>query len=196
MNHSPGTFKEQVSGPNNSYRLPLSAIFLLLLTAIILFTRSHYLLMGADELGFGLSWIDANYSLAHFIHIELTTPVSFDPLFYNAIVYFAIHHFGGAALAMRLPSICGWLAMDLCLFYFVRRIAGERSALIALALPALLGVFVYGFQARPYGPLLGISACALICWQTATRRTSSRTLPLAVLPSASFSTSTSSSIPC
>ena len=39
----------------------------------------------------------------------------------------------------------------------------------------------YSIQARPYGLLLGLSALAMLSWQTATRRDSRRTLALVIL---------------
>jgi hypothetical protein len=77
--------------------------------------------------------------------------------------------------------MCGYLLMQVCLFYFVRRIASEDAATFALAFPALMGVSSYAVQGRPYGLLLGLSALAMLSWQTATHRDSRRTLALVIL---------------
>jgi hypothetical protein len=71
--------------------------------------------------------------------------------------------------------------MQACLFYFVRRIASERAAIFALAFPALMAVSSYAVQGRPYGLLLGLSALAMLSWQTVTCNDSLRTLALVVL---------------
>lgn len=51
----------------------------------------------------------------------------------------------------------------------MRRIADEKAATVALAIPALAGTVVYSVVSRPYGLWLGLSALAMLCWQTATR---------------------------
>lgn len=157
-------------------RLP--AIAFLLLSAAIELIRSHYQLLGMDEYGFGLLGICRGSSFARLIHIQLTKPLSFDPIGYNALIYGAIHYFGTSALVMRLPSIVGYLLMQVCLYWMVRRIANEWTATVALALPALMGVVVYSIEARPYAVMLGFAALTMLCWQTAARRNAGRTLAL------------------
>jgi hypothetical protein len=158
--------------------MPLPAVAFLLLSAAIAVVRSHYEVLGIDEYGFGLLGIARNSNFARLVHIQLTRPVSFDPIGYNALIYGVIHYFGTGALAMRLPSITGYLLMQVCLFFFVRRIANESAATAAMALPALMGVVSYSVEARPYAVLLGLSALAMLCWQTAARRERGRTLAL------------------
>jgi hypothetical protein len=60
--------------------------------------------------------------------------------------------------------------MQLCLFYFVRNLAGQRAGLVAMAIPSLTWTLYYAAEGRPYGLLLGSTAMALLCWQVATRR--------------------------
>lgn len=159
--------------------MPLSAIAFLILTASIALLWSHYQLLWSDELCAILT--GSISSLGRLIHIELTAPISFDPIGYNALIHGVIYLFGASALALRLPSMCGYLLMQVCLFYFVRRIATERAATFALAFPAVVGISFYSVQGRPYGLLLGLSALAMLSWQTATRRNSQRTGVLVVL---------------
>ena len=140
---------------------------------------SHYQLMWADE--FCALLTDGVPQLTRVIHIQATTPLSLDPLVYNVCAHVAIDVFGAGAFAIRLPSMCGYLLMQICLFYFVRRITSERAATFAMAFPALVGVVSYSVQARPYGLLLGLSALAILCWQTVTRRESNRAVALAAL---------------
>lgn len=170
------------SEANESHRrfriagMPLSAIAFLILSATITLIRSHYQLLWADE--FGVLYTVSISSVARYIHILLTNPVMFDPLVYSILAHASICLFGAGAFAIRLPSMCGYLLMQVCLFYFVRKIATERAATFALAFPSLMGVASYAAQARPYGLLLGLSALAMLSWQTATRRDSRRTLAL------------------
>lgn len=173
-----------ISGRKCGFRIagmPLPAIALLFLSVVIALVWSHFRFLAGDEFGFGLLSIDSSSSFVRLIHIELTKPVSFDPPGYNALIYGVIRFFGTGALAMRLPSICGYLLMQVCLFYFVRRIATERAAIFAMGLPVLMGVALYSILARPYGVLLGLSALAMLSWQTAARRDSQRTAALWVL---------------
>lgn len=161
--------------------MPLAAIALLFLSVVMLLVWSHFRLLSGDEFGFGLLSIDSSSSIVRLIHIELTKPVSFDPPGYNALIYGVIRFFGTSALAMRLPSICGYLLMQVCLFYFVRRIATERAAILAMGLPILMGVAIYSILARPYGVLLGLSALSMLSWQTVARRDSQRAVALCLL---------------
>jgi hypothetical protein len=159
--------------------MPLSAIAFLLLSATMILIRSHYHLLWADE--FGVLDTVGISSIARYIHLQLTTPVVPDPLVYSIFAHSCIRLFGAGAFAIRLPSMCGYLLMQVCLYYFVRRIASERAATFALAFPALMGVSSYAVQARPYGLLLGLSALAMLSWQTVKRNDSRRTLALFAL---------------
>src|ERR1017187_368545 len=106
--------------------MPISAIAFLILSAVIALIRSHYYLLWADE--FRVAITGSIPGIARLIHVELTKPYSFDPIGYNGLMHGVIHVFGVSALAMRLPSMCGYLLMQVCLFYFVRRISTEHAA--------------------------------------------------------------------
>lgn len=159
--------------------MPILAVIFLLLSASIEVVRSHYLLLWADE--FGVLLTSSIPGLARLIHIELTKPVSLDAIGYNALMHSVVSLFGTGAFVMRSPSMGGYLLMQICLFYFVRRIATERAATFALAFPALVGIVSYSVQARPYGLLLGMAALVMLAWQTATRRESNRIWALVAL---------------
>ena len=57
--------------------------------------------------------------------------------------------------------------MQVCLFFFVRNMAGDRAGAVAAAFPALTATLFYSAEGRPYGLLLGMYALALLCWQMA-----------------------------
>jgi hypothetical protein len=76
---------------------------------------------------------------------------------------------GRNAIALRLPALAGFLLFQLCLFFFVRHLAGVRSAILAMAVPILTASFRYSVEGRPYGLLLGLYALSLLCWQIATQ---------------------------
>jgi hypothetical protein len=152
---------------------PLAAILFLLLTATLSLLWSHHKLMSQDE--FFVLQTDSVASVSQLIHIQRTTPISLDPLVYHLLAHAATRVFGAGAFALRLPSLLGYLLMQLCLFFLVRRffkdgIAGERAGLIALAFPALTATLFYSAEGRPYGLLLGLYALTFLTWQTAIRR--------------------------
>jgi len=160
-------------------RLPWPAIAFLTLTAAVSLIWSHYKLLVPDEL-FVLQTGSVS-SLGQIVHIQRAYPICLDPLFYHAVVHSAIGLFGASALVLRLPSLLGFLLMQVCLFVFVRRMASERAAIFALAFPALTLTLYYSAQARPYGLLLGLFALTMVSWQTAIRLVPRRGLALVTL---------------
>jgi len=126
--------------------MPLEAVSFLGLTVIIALLYSHVHLLWADE--FCSLYADQLPSIGAVAHYQATTPMSLDPMVYNSLAHFAVKALGPIPLALRLPSLCGFVLMQVCVFYFVRRIAGVRAATLALALPALLGPSTYAVQGR------------------------------------------------
>jgi hypothetical protein len=124
---------------------------------------------------------DSAPTYAQLLHIQRSYPISLDPLVYHTLAFLSIKAFGAGAFALRLPSLLGYLLMQLCLFFFVRRIANEHAALFALAFPAITATLFYSAEGRPYGLLLGFYGLAMLSWQTATRRQSQRTGSFVVL---------------
>ena len=168
------------SDPNSSRdSTPFAAVLIVLLTAAVAFTWSHVKLLSQDEM-FVLQ-TDTVSSLRELIHIQRHYPISLDPLVFHVLAHACTKIFGPTALALRLPSIFGFLLMQVCIFFATRVIAGPRAALVAMAFPALTATLFYAPEARPYGLLLGLYALAFLAWQTATRRTGKRTGSLVVL---------------
>ncbi|HSU19546.1 MAG TPA: glycosyltransferase family 39 protein [Acidobacteriaceae bacterium] len=143
---------------------------LLVLTAAISLVWSHVKLLSQDE--FFVLQTDSVRSVGELVHIQRTYPISLDPLVYHLLAHACTKIFGPSALALRIPSICGFLLMQLCVFFIVRRIAGGRAGLIAAAFPAFTATLFYAPEARPYGLLLGFYALTLLAWQSATREES------------------------
>ena len=169
--------KATLTSPRDDTRF--AALLILLLTAAVAFTWSHVKLLSQDEV-FVLQ-TDSVHSLHELIHIQRHYPISLDPLVFHVLAHACTKLFGPTALALRLPSIFGFLLMQVCLFLATRVIAGPRAALVAMAFPALTASLFYAPEARPYGLLLGFYALAFLAWQTATRRTERRTGSLIVL---------------
>jgi uncharacterized membrane protein len=166
-------------GIQHARGLPSVAILFLLLTATISLLWSHQKLMSQDE--FFVLQTDTVNSVSQLIQVQRATPTALDPLAYHLLAHAAVRVFGPSAFALRLPSLLGYLLMQVCLFVIVRRLAGERPGVFALAFPALTATLFYSAEARPYGLMLGLYALAFLCWQTATRRRSHRLLALVML---------------
>ena len=72
--------------------------------------------------------------------------------------------------AIRLPEILGFWLMGVCLIAIVSRRAPLAYGVVAALAPLFTGAYVYAFEARPYGVVLGLAALALVCWQRAGAR--------------------------
>jgi len=144
-----------------------TAIALIGITAFVSLMISHYYLVNGDDL---LEiWGDKASGLGTLLHTQRTFPLEIDPLLYHLLTFVEISLWGLKPVLLRLPSLFGFLLMQLCLFVFVRRIASSRTALVALLFPALSATFTYTLYIRPYGFLLGLFALASLSWQTAIR---------------------------
>ena len=113
-------------------------------------------------------YTDSVATFKQVILVQLHHPISLDPPTYHLLSHLCMNLLGRNAIALRLPALAGFLLFQLCLFFFVRRLAGDRSAIIAMAFPLLTASFRYSVEGRPYGLLLGLYALALLCWQIAT----------------------------
>ncbi|MGA7158447.1 MAG: glycosyltransferase family 39 protein [Acidobacteriaceae bacterium] len=140
--------------------------FFLLLTATLSLIWSHVRLMWNDE--FLSFYTDGVASFKQVVLVQLHHPISLDPPTYHLLSHLCMDIFGRNAMALRLPALAGFLLFQLCLFFFVRRLASSRAAVVAAALPILTASFRYSVEGRPYGLLLGLYALSLLCWQIAT----------------------------
>jgi len=161
---------------SNSY--PLLALFLVV-SATLSLLWSHVRLLWNDE--FLSFYSDGVPTFKQVILVQLRHPISLDPPTYHLLSHLCMDILGRNAIALRLPALGGFLLFQLCLFFFVRRLAGDRSTIIAMAFPILTASFRYSVEGRPYGLLLGLYALSLLCWQIATLDDNiprSRILPL------------------
>ena len=157
--------------------------FILLLSATLSLLWSHARLLWNDEF---LSFYSDSVATFHqVLLVQLHTPISLDPPTYHLLSHLSMDLLGRNAVALRLPALAGFLLFQLCLFFFVRRLAGPRSAILATAIPLITASFRYSLEGRPYGLLLGLYALSLLCWQIATDHAdapnNTRLLPLAGL---------------
>ena len=147
-------------------------VVFVLVTAALSLAWSHAKLMSQDEM-----YAFQTYSVpsvAELVHVQRTEPISLDPLLYPLLAHAGMKAFGAGAFALRLPSLLGFLLMQVCLFFFVRRLEGERAGVVAVAFPALTATLFYSAEGRPYGLMLGLYALALLSWQAATSEAGNR----------------------
>jgi Dolichyl-phosphate-mannose-protein mannosyltransferase len=80
---------------------------------------------------------------------------------------------GPETLTARIPGLAGFALLAVFLFIFLRRRLGSWFALAAVSLLPLADYTVrYAIEARAYMLLLGVSAVALVCWQSTAERRS------------------------
>ncbi len=149
---------------DGSHLLPA---FFLLLSATLSLLWSHVRLMWNDE--FLSFYSDGVASFRQVILVQLRHPISLDPPTYHLLSHLCMDVLGRNAIALRLPALCGFLLFQFCIFVFVRRLAGGRAAIVAMAVPICTASFRYSLEGRPYGLLLGLYALSLVCWQAAIR---------------------------
>ena len=148
----------------------MMAVVFVCVTAALSLMWSHDKLMSQDEMYEFQT--DSVRSVGELAHVQATSPISLDPLLYHALSHGAMQVFGVGVFAQRAPALVGFLLMQVCLFFFVRNLAGERAGAVAAAFPALTATLFYSVEGRPYGLMLGLYALALLCWQVATRQLS------------------------
>jgi hypothetical protein len=74
---------------------------------------------------------------------------------------------GSSEYVTRLPALLGFWLMIVCVFWFVSRRTNALYGAVAALFPMVTDVFMYAYEARPYGMVLGFSALAFLCWQCA-----------------------------
>ena len=159
-------------------RYGLLAVAVIVITTLSSLVLSHVRMMWADE--FLSYWGDKLPTAADVVRVQMHYPISLDPPLYHLLAHWSMQIFGANASGMRAPALLGVVLSQVALFFLVRRLAGGRAAVIATALPAVLGPFWYSAEGRPYGWLLGMYALAMLWWVLATSESQSkgRALPL------------------
>ncbi|SDF94456.1 glycosyltransferase family 39 protein [Terriglobus roseus] len=142
-------------------------IVVLILTAASALAWGHYRPLDQDE--WFVFQTDTVSSISKLVEVQRHYPISLDPLFYHLLGHASTSLFGATAFAIRLPSLLGFLLMQVCLYFVAKRIAGNFAGFIAAIIPALTATLFYAQQARPYGVLLGLGALLLLAYQHGTR---------------------------
>lgn len=84
--------------------------------------------------------------------------------------------FGPGHITYRLSAIIGYWIASICIFLFVKKRLPTAYAVLAIVFLLTTLAFYYGYEARPYGIFLGMSAASLFFWQLASEK--KKLLPL------------------
>ena len=103
------------------------------------------------------------------------------PPFFYAITRLSLKLFGVNNISIRLPEIIAFWVVSVCLYAIVARRMSPMAAVCAAVFPLVTSAFMYSYEARPYGLVLGFTALAFLLWQTATSATTRRGRVFAVI---------------
>jgi Dolichyl-phosphate-mannose-protein mannosyltransferase len=95
----------------------------------------------------------------------LETGVEQIPPLYYVVVRGSLAAFGDNEIALRIPSLFGFLLACSCLFAVVARRTSAWYGLVAALIPLAGGAATYAWEARPYALVLGFTAAAVLCHQ-------------------------------
>ncbi len=136
--------------------------FVLLFDIVVALRSSLDLPLWHDEL---FTYTIAQAPTLHELMRESTTADLNPPLSY-LLTRLSFHTFGVGTLQCRLPEILGFLLALFATFFFVRRRAGNSTAVLASAILLASAAGKETIQARPYGLMLGFTMLALLAWQS------------------------------
>jgi uncharacterized membrane protein len=161
------------------FGLPLLAWALLVLTTILSLVWSHAHLLWIDE--FLAYYTDSLPTFGDVMRVQLHYPIVIDPPVQHIMVHAFMDVFGVGILALRLPSLIGFLLFQLCIYLFCSRMAGKRAGVIGMLVPLFTCTVFHSVNGRPYALLMGLFMLSLVFWQRAVRSGevgASRTLAL------------------
>ena len=115
-----------------------------------------------DEL---YTWYFAQLPTMADVWDKLGTGVEQIPPLYYVVVRTSLALFGDDQLALRVPSLLGFLLAVGCLFVVVARRTSAWYGLVAGLIPVASGAFTYAWEARPYALVVGFAASAVLCHQ-------------------------------
>ena len=101
---------------------------------------------------------DLEQSYARLIHTDLNPPLEY------LLVRGSIALFGHTPLAVRIPSLAGFLCASLVLFLLARKRLGAVYGLTAMGFLWSTGFLRFAVEARPYALLLAFFSIAAACW--------------------------------
>ena len=122
---------------------------------------AHFRVIASDEC---LQMIIFRQPDVRAIWNSLIAGVQVDPPVADTAIHYLFRIFGDRLLLARLPSVVTFSLMCLCLSLIVWRYAGAIYGAAAFFMPFATSLRSWGSLSRPYAPLLGFSALALLCW--------------------------------
>ena len=118
-----------------------------------------------DEL---YTWYFAQLPTMGDVWDELSTGVEQIPPLYYVVTRGSLALFGDGELALRVPSIGGFLLACACLFVVVVRRTNAWYGLVGALVPLASGAATYAWEARPYALVVGFAGAAVLCHQLRT----------------------------
>ena len=115
-----------------------------------------------DEL---YTWYFAQLPTLADVWDELSTGVEQIPPLYYVVTRASLALFGDGELALRVPSIIGFLLACTCLFVVVARRTNAWYGLVGALVPLASGAATYAWEARPYALVVGFAAAAVLSHQ-------------------------------
>ncbi len=112
-----------------------------------------------DEL---YTWYFAQLHTMGDVWDELSTGVEQIPPFYYVLTRSSLALFGDGELALRVPSILGFLLACACLFAVVARRTNAWYGLVGALVPLATATATYAWEARPYALVVGFAAAAVL----------------------------------
>ncbi len=97
----------------------------------------------------------------------LLTGVDQNPPLFYWLSHKAAQVAGANLIGLRLPAMAGFWLAAVCLCAFVSRRLPAVYGLIAALVLIVSNAYLYAYEARPYGLVVGFAAAALLCWQRA-----------------------------
>jgi mannosyltransferase len=115
-----------------------------------------------DEL---YTWYVAQLPTMGDVWDTLETGVEQIPPLYYVATRASLALFGDNQVALRVPSLLGFLLASSCLFAAIARRTNAWYGLVAALIPLASGAAPYAWEARPYALVLGFAAAAVLCYQ-------------------------------
>jgi hypothetical protein len=92
----------------------------------------------------------------------------FNPPLLYVLTHFSEAILGHGRLRARLPEIAAFWIFCVCLFRFVSIRSSALAGFISLGFPLITTAYLYAFEARSHGVVLGFCGLSLISWQALT----------------------------
>jgi hypothetical protein len=134
-----------------------------------------YFLITCYQANRKLFWVDEIFTvyISGLPSLRLIWSALLDGADNNPILLYVLTHFSQAILgpthvAVRLPGIISFWIFCLCLFRFVAIRSSALAGFVSMSFPLATTTYLYSFEARAYGTLLGFCGLALISWQALT----------------------------